>query len=172
MQACVAEFRNGDRYWHWGNYLKFKTDFPTGVNYTVGKSDWKKDWNICQPLNLSAACEVLGGSTWTVRFPLGGVPADGALLRVDFCGSREGSSVGLVLNGTEIGNTGPLPENGAMHRDSHRGMWFGRTFKIPAARLLVGENVLQFRLQGTSWHQGVLYDFIRMEAVTPPGPDS
>ena len=168
----AAEFRNGDRYWHWGNYLKFKTDFPTGVNYTVGKSDWKKDWNICQPLNLSAACEVLGGSTWTVRFPLGGVPADGALLRVDFCGSREGSSVGLVLNGTEIGNTGPLPENGAMHRDSHRGMWFGRTFKIPAARLLVGENVLQFRLQGTSWHQGVLYDFIRMEAVTPPGPDS
>lgn len=168
----AAEFRNGDRYWHWGNYLKFRTDFPDGVNYCVGKSDWKKDWNICQPLDLSAKGEVHGNSTWTVRFPLDVVPEDGTLLRVDFCGSREGSSVGLLLNGSEIGNTGPLPENGAMHRDSHRGMWFERTFRIPAARLLVGENVLQFRLQGTVWHQGVLYDFIRMEAVKLPGPAS
>ena len=147
-------------------------DFPDGVNYCVGKSDWKKDWNICQPLDLSEKGEVLGCSTWTVRFPLDAVPEGGTLLRVDFCGSREGSSVGLLLNGSEIGNTGPLPENGAMHRYSHCGMWFVRTFRIPAARLLVGENVLQFRLKGTSWHHGVLYDFIRMEAVTPPGSAS
>lgn len=164
----AAEFRNGDRYWYWGNYLKFKTDFPRGVNYTVGKSDWKKDWHICQPLDLSPACEVLGRSTWTVRFPLDKVPEGGTRLRVAFCGSRAGSSLALLLNGSEIGNTGPLPENGAMHRDSHRGLWFERSFGIPAARLRAGENVLQFRLSGTAWHQGVLYDYIRMEAVAVP----
>lgn len=161
----AAEFRNGDRYWHWGNYLKYKTDFPKGVDYVVGKSDWKKDWHVCQPLDLSAECEVLGSSTWAVRFPLKEVPEGGARLRISFCGSREGSELGLVLNGAEVGTTGPLPENGAMHRDSHRGMWFERSFGIPAERLKAGENVLELRLKGSEWHQGVLYDCLRMEAV-------
>lgn len=167
----AAEFLNGDRYWHWGNYLKFKTDFPQGVNYVVGKSDWRKDWNICQPLDLSANCEVLGDSTWTIRFPLESVPAKGARLRISFCGSREGSSIALLLNGGPLGTTGPLPEDGAMHRDSHRGMWFERSFDIPADRLNESENVLQLRLKGTEWHQGVLYDYLRLEAMgAAPSP--
>ena len=164
----AAEFRNGDRYWHWGNYLKFKSDFPNGVNYVVGRSDWKNDWHVCQPLDLSPDCKVLGSSTWTVRFPLDQVPEGGARLRIAFCGSRAGSSLALLLNGSETGNTGPLPENGTMHRDSHRGVSFERSFHMPAARLRVGENILQFRLDGTQWHQGVLYDYIRLEAMTVP----
>ena len=161
----AAEFRNGDRYWHWGNYLKCKTDFPDGVDYLVGKSDWKTDWNVCHPLDLSADCKVLGSSTWKVRFPLKDVPAGGALLRISFCGSREGAALHVRVNGGDSGNTGPLPENGAMHRDSHRGMWFERSFPIPAGRLRQGENVLELRLEGREWHQGVLYDCLRMEAV-------
>lgn len=164
----AAEYRNGDRYWHWGNYLKFRTDFPNGIDYIVGKSDWKKDWHVCQPLDLSSACKVLGSSEWIVRFPLDEVPAAGTLLRIAFCGSRAGSNLALLLNGSEVGNTGPLPENGTMHRDSHRGMAFERTFGLPAKRLRVGENILKFRLDGSQWHQGLLYDCIRMEAVTDP----
>ena len=161
----AAEFRNGDRYWHWGNYLKFRRDFPDGVDFTVGKSDWKKDWHVCQPLDLSANGDVLGASTWTIRFPLENVPPAGVRLRIAFCGSREGAAVSLLLNGSEIAGTGPLPENGAMHRDSHRGMWFERSFDFPANRLVPGENKLQLRLTGRAWHQGVLYDYIRMEEV-------
>lgn len=170
----AAEFRNGDQYWHWGNYLKFKTDFPNGVDYVVGKSDWRKDWHICQPLDLSADGEVLGDSTWRVRFPLAKVPAGGTRLRVSFCGSRAGSRLDLILNETKIVSLN-LPEDGTMHRDSHRGMWFEHSFDIPASRLRSGENVLQFRLNGSVWHQGVLYDYIRMEAVEAPAvviPDS
>ncbi|NQX02974.1 hypothetical protein HQ447_20130, partial [bacterium] len=162
----AAEFRNGNHYWHWGNYLKFKTDFPNGVNYVVGKSDRKNDWHVCQPLDLSPTCEVLGSSTWAVRFPLESIPANGARLRISFCGSRQGSSLALLLNGSPVGDTGPLPEAGAMHRDSHRGMTFERSFIIPASRLRSGENLLQLRLNGTEWHQGVLYDYLRLEAVT------
>ncbi len=161
----AAEFRNGDRYWHWGNYLKYKKDFPKGVDYVVGKSDWRKDWHVCQPLDLSEDCEVLGSSTWRVRFRLDEVPEEGARLRISFCGSRQGAELFVVMNGGEVGETGPLPENGAMHRDSHRGMWFERSFAVPADRLKKGENVLELRLEGSQWHQGVLYDCLRMEAV-------
>lgn len=163
----AAEFRNGDRYWEWGSYLKFKADFPKGVDYTVGRSDWKKDWHLCQPLDLTADCKVLGPSTWTIRFALENVPADGARLRISFCGSREGAKLDLALNGSPAGTTGPLPEAGTMHRDSHRGMWFERTFDFPASALRSGENRLELRLSGTVWHQGVLYDYLRLEAVAP-----
>ncbi|MEO5715581.1 MAG: polysaccharide lyase family protein [Luteolibacter sp.] len=166
----AAEFRNGDQYWNWGNYLKFKTDFPNGVDYAVGKSDWKKDWHLCQPLDLSADCEVLGPSTWTVRFSLDSIPANGTRLRVSFCGSREGAKLAFLLNGSQIGTTLALPEDGTMHRDSCRGMWFEKALDIPAARLKTGENVLQFRLSGSAWHQGVLYDYLRMEEVAAPAP--
>jgi rhamnogalacturonan endolyase len=160
----AAEFRNGDRYWHWGNYLKFKSDFPNGVDYTVGKSDWQKDWHLCQPLDLSSDGEVLGDSTWRLRFPLEHIPAGGTRLRVAFCGSRQGARLDLRINRTELTRM-IMPENGTMHRDSHRGMWFERAFDISPARLRQGENLLEFRLSGTAWHQGVLYDCIRMEAI-------
>lgn len=160
----AAEFRNGDRYWEWGNYLKFKSDFPKGVNYVVGESDWTKDWHLCQPLDLSPDGTVLGASTWTVRFPLERIPAHGARLRVSICGSRDGAMLRLRMNGSEIGGF-PLPENGTMHRDSHRGAWFELPFDISADKLREGENVLEFRLHGRAWHQGVLYDYIRMEAL-------
>jgi rhamnogalacturonan endolyase len=166
----AAEFRNGDRYWNWGNYLKFKTDFPNGVDFTVGKSDWKKDWHVCQPLDLDKDCEVLGPSTWTVRFPLESVTSNGALLRVSFCGSREGSRLTFLLNGSQIGTPLAMPEDGTMHRDACRGMWFERSVEVPGGRLKTGENILQFRLNGTAWHQGVLYDYIRLEAVDGPPP--
>jgi len=91
-------------------------------------------------------------------------------LRVSFCGSREGSKLAYLLNGSQLGTTLALPEDGTMHRDSHRGMWFEKTVDIPAARLKTGENILQFRLSGNAWHQGVLYDYIRLEAVDAQAP--
>lgn len=163
----AAEFRNGDRYWQWGNHLKYKQDFPQGVDYRVGVSRWERDWHLCQPLDLDPTGRVLGPSMWTVRFDLDRVPDRGALLRIGFCGSRAGARLDFILNGQPLGDTGPLPENGVMHRDSHRGHAFQRTFEVPAEGLVKGANILQLRLSGNAWYQGVLYDFLRLEERTP-----
>ena len=45
----AAEFRHGDHYWQWGLYNLYPQEFPNGVNFVVGKSDWTKDWNYVQP---------------------------------------------------------------------------------------------------------------------------
>lgn len=164
----AAEFRNGDRYWEWGNYLRFKKDFPRGVDYTVGASDWKKDWHLCQPLDLADDGTVLGASVWTVRFPLERVPEAGARLRVALCGSRAGARLSLELNGKSLGKSEALPENGVMHRDSYRGLWMERAYPVSAEMLREGGNTLKFRLDGGVWHHGVLYDCIRMEAAAAP----
>ena len=43
-----AEFKGGDNYRHYGNFLRYPTEFPDDVNYVVGKSDPKQDWNFAQ----------------------------------------------------------------------------------------------------------------------------
>ncbi len=40
-----------------------------------------------------------------------------------------------------------------------------RAYPVSAGWLKAGENVLTLRLEGNVWHQGVLYDCIRMEAA-------
>ena len=42
----AAEFFKGDgrNYWLWGWNLRYALLFPNDLTYTVGKSDWHKDW--------------------------------------------------------------------------------------------------------------------------------
>ncbi|MCP5545489.1 MAG: hypothetical protein H7A49_16460 [Akkermansiaceae bacterium] len=164
----AAEFRNGDRYWKWGNHLAYRTLFPQGVDLTIGKGNPAKDWYICQPLDLDADGKVLGPSTWKVRFDCPEISEDGAVLRIGFCGTRARSSLDFGLNGKQFASTGPLPEAGVMHRDSHRGRWFERRFDVPADLLRASGNVLTLTLHGREWHQGVLYDFLRLEDAGKP----
>ena len=39
-----SEFFKGDQYWFWGWNLRYALLFPNDITYTVGKSDWHKDW--------------------------------------------------------------------------------------------------------------------------------
>ncbi len=40
----AGEFFKGDQAWLWGWNLRYALLFPNDVTYTVGKSDWRKDW--------------------------------------------------------------------------------------------------------------------------------
>ena len=39
-----GEFFKGDEYWRWGWDMRYALLFPNDIIYTVGKSDWHKDW--------------------------------------------------------------------------------------------------------------------------------
>ena len=39
-----GEFFKGDEYWRWGWGMRYALLFPNDIVYTVGKSDWHKDW--------------------------------------------------------------------------------------------------------------------------------
>ncbi len=164
----AREFRNGDRYWLWGHHLRYREEFPGGVDFTIGKSDWRKDWNLCQPLRLDENGRVLGDSVWKIRFHLR-EPGE-HLLRIALCGHRRHDRLRVSLNGHPIGDSGPLHENGVMHRDGHRGLLTELDFPIPAGMTEARENLLELRLSGGSWHQGLLYDYLRLEKVEKVKP--
>jgi rhamnogalacturonan endolyase len=163
----AEEFRHGDQYWQWGLYQLYPQEFPDDVNFVVGKSDWRRDWNYAQPPRPDGK----GGwtrTTWRIRFDLDRVPKGTATLRLAICGAR-GGPVDIALNGKQIGSTGELPESGVMHRDGIRGVQIERNLKFATSLLQAGPNVIELTKQARSWVDGVLYDCLRLE-VDDTGP--
>ena len=161
----AGEFRRGNEAGAWGLYYQFAKDFPQGVNYTVGQSDWTKDWNYA---HCGISTEGRRGATtaiWNVHFDLPAVPAGAMSLRFGIAGNRSTEGVRVEANGQPAGGTGPMPDTAVMHRDSMRGRWFERSVPIAHNLLHAGKNTLSLTVPVDSWPEGVLYDFVRLEVA-------
>jgi rhamnogalacturonan endolyase len=145
------EFYRGDLAWHYGANLLFPSDFPNGVDFTIGTSDPSKDWNYLQP-----------GGAWTLRFNLEDIPADaaGASLVLDVAGS-DSVSVVVNLNGAPL-ETARFPyRDGSISRDQPHGVLQSQRLTIDLDQLMSGENALTL----TS-NLRLMWDYIRLEWVT------
>jgi rhamnogalacturonan endolyase len=182
----AREFRHGDHFWQWGLYYKYPAEFPQDVRYVVGKSDWSRDWNYVQPPRINSGEEGpvmteeeegseaepaermdrrVKSTTWTVEFAMVKPPVSGkATLRLALCGAASGCRLEASVNGQSIGDTGPLPATSTMHRDGIGGYWIEKDLTFDAALLKAGTNVLELHSPARSWNQGVLYDYLRLEA--------
>jgi len=158
----AEEFRHGDHYWQWGLYNLYPAEFPNDVDFIVGQSDWRRDWNYVQPPRPNGK----GGwsnTTWRIRFAMDKVSQGTATLRLAICGAR-GGPVDVTLNGQAIGSTGALPESGVMHRDGIRSDSLTVCdLKFAAALLKAGPNVMELTKHVRTWTDGVLYDYLRLE---------
>jgi rhamnogalacturonan endolyase len=159
----AAEFRHGDHYWQWGLYQKYAAEFPEDVNFVVGQSDWRRDWNYAQPPRLDDRGRVERPSTWRIQFDLARARQGKATLRLGIAGSRTERGILVSVNDSQIGGTGPLPDTGVMHRDGIRGYWVERRVPFDAALLKEGRNVIALTVPARSWVDGVLYDYLRLE---------
>jgi len=184
-KACdrtEREFRHGDDYWHWGTFLLYSQEFPNDLEFVVGKSDWRRDWNYVQPPRLARPIDRdnattadmrlldrdnVRSTTWSIRFEFPDEPKGRAVLRLAFCGSHAGCRVEVFVNGASVGDTGPLPSTSAMQREGVRAYWVERRVPFDAARLRKGENTISLLSHADSWAQGVLYDYLRLELQEP-----
>lgn len=185
----AREFRHGDHYWQWGLYLDYPKEFTNDVDYIIGRSDWRKDWNYVQPprilttnlppvsdeseptVDLAQYIRVssreVEPTTWTIRFGLSQSPQGKATLRLAFCGTSSGCRVEASVNEESIGDTGLLPSTGTMQRNGIRAFWVERPLTFDASLLQTGVNVIQLKSHATSWTQGVIYDVVRLELDEP-----
>lgn len=168
----AEEFRHGDHYWQWGLYQLYPTEFPNDVDFMIGKSDYRTDWNYVQPA-VPDGNGKWKGTTWRIRFPFTGPSSGTATLRLGICGAR-GGSITLSVNGTTVGGTGPLPQNSVMHRDGIRAVLYERNSRFDAKLLRSGDNVIELaRGSVRDWTDGILYDYVRLEvdpSVSPASP--
>ena len=179
----AREFRHGDHYWQWGLYFKYADEFTNDVNFVIGQSNPRTDWNYVQPPRISRKSggpvlseedeevqarrgspgEGVQPSTWSIRFNQPKATVGRATLRLAFCGTHQGCNVEVLVNGKSVGETGTLPSTSAMQRDGIRAFWIEKPVGFDAALLKAGENVIQLKSRANSWSQGVMYDCVRLE---------
>jgi rhamnogalacturonan endolyase len=154
----AEEFLHGDHYWQWGLYLRYTNDFPNDVNFVIGKSDYRKDWNYAQVPRGSRE-----GTTWSIFFALPEAPRGRATLRMGIAGISVRSGIDVSVNSKPVGGTGPMQDTATVRRDGIRGYWSERNVVFDAGLLKPGTNVLQLSIPGGNPFSGVLYDYLRLE---------
>jgi rhamnogalacturonan endolyase len=154
----AEEFRHGDHYWQWGLYHRYTNDFPNDVNFVIGKSNYRTDWNYAQLPRSSSQ-----GSTWSINFALTNAPAGKATLRIGIAGVSLRGGVQVTVNDSAAGNTGPLQDTATIRRDGIRGYWSERNVTFDAALLQRGANVIRLIVPGGGATSGIQYDYLRLE---------
>src|SRR5205085_2857441 len=133
----------------WGLYNEYAKEFPNDVRFVIGKSDYRKDWNYCQPPHPDGT-----GTTWTILFHLPTTLRGRATLRLAFA-ATSARNVLVSVNDQPAGETGPLPDTATIRRDGIRGYWFERDIAFDAALLKPGTNVLKLTIPAGNVMNGV-----------------
>ncbi|HWC61168.1 MAG TPA: polysaccharide lyase family protein [Verrucomicrobiae bacterium] len=167
----ASEFFGGDDYFHWGWYLKYPKLFPNDVHYTIGRSDFRKDWFFEQVPHGENAGNTNGlgrgrDTTWTIAFNLPQAPAGKATLRLAICGIST-RDLSASVNDEPIGHATNLVYNATINRDGISGSWCERDLTFDASLMKAGANNLKLTIPGGGLANGIMYDYIRLELNDP-----
>ncbi|HSU69555.1 MAG TPA: polysaccharide lyase family protein, partial [Tepidisphaeraceae bacterium] len=154
----AREYLHGDNFWHWGLYLEYPKDFPNDVNFVIGKSDPRKDWNYAQ----CPRDDRPNGTPWSIRFDLPQSAKGKAILRLAFA-ATSAKRVSVSVNDHDAGDTGPLIDTATIRRDGICGYWYERDVTFDASLLKQGNNVLKLTIPPGNPMSGVEYDCVRLE---------
>ncbi len=154
----AREFRHGDHYWQWGLYNDYAKEFPGDVNFIIGRSDWRKDWNYCQ----CPRADRPDGTTWTVTFDLPEAPRGKATLRLALA-ATSARSIAVTVNDKPAGAVERLMDTATIRRDGIRGFWTERDVAFDAALMKPGANLLKLTIPPGGVMSGVEYDYLRLE---------
>ena len=181
---------DGDNYWLWGWCVRYGELFPNDITYTIGKSDYHKDWFFEQvphelsdawknptakdPLNqrfgwVKAPGEGLWNqigrgraTTWTIKFNMDKASRGEAALRVALAGADGNGGLAVAVNGQSVGSIRPTATN-ALRYNTNKSVWQEHTLKFDAALLKQGENQMQLTVPAGEVTSGVVYDYLRLE---------
>jgi fibronectin type 3 domain-containing protein len=203
------KFRHGDDYWRgdlgpsptqpspvWSKFLEFPFDFPNGMTYTVGASQWPTGWNFIFPV-VTSSTGTYGTPNANITFNLAANTSltGNASLYIALSSDYEGALI-LAINGktvvsnstitgtptTSIPSTGYIPsysgsgsESDASIREGNHGMFSDERITFPANMLKTGSNTINFTLRqvgGTYFADHAMFDYLRLELTgyVPPAP--
>jgi rhamnogalacturonan endolyase len=166
----------------WAAFMDYSKQYPNGVSFTVGSSDYGTDWNYCQPTVPSGAS--YAGSTSKIFFNLASAPtaSQQARLYIAFAGLESSACIlkvnGVVQTGTVMGSTdgnyaavanstnGFTPPNhntDPIVRIGSNGTWGDAYLNFPATSLKAGLNEIDISNRASGFADGFEYDYLRLE---------
>jgi len=157
----AKEFRHGDDFRQWGLWQQYPVEFPRDVDFIIGQSRERTDWNYAQ-VNVQKDGQWTG-TTWKVEFDLPPGPVSGtATLRLALA-SAQNAKLAIRVNGTVIDRYLTGADN-AMIRAGIHGQYHLRDIPFNAAGLKPGRNVLTLSQEaGGNMQKSVMYDCLRLE---------
>jgi rhamnogalacturonan endolyase len=157
----AKEFRHGDDYRQWGLWQKYPVDFPNDVNFIIGKSDPRKDWNYAQVFVQKNGQWT--PTTWHILFDHPATPQPGlAVLRIALA-STHNVKLSVFLNDKRIGGFNN-PADNAMIRAGIHGQYSEQDIAFDAALIKQGQNTIGLQLGGAgNVQKSLMYDCIRLE---------
>ncbi len=194
------EFRHGEDYWApgtppklgfptpvWGGQMEFPLDFPNGMNYVVGKSQWTKDWNYVLP----ATADGMGNyqsCTGTIIFDLAKAAESGTMASIYIAlAGNDGDKVVVSVNGTNLGvaagvtgtpnavaPAGFAPaysDTSSIHFSDH-GPFSDERIAFSADLLRAGKNTIALTMDSRKMVSFLMVDYLRLElpGYVPPAP--
>ena len=182
---------DGSNYWLWGWGLRYSGLFPNDITYTIGKSDYHKDWFFQEvphsttsgwlnpaakdpynqhfgwvnipPTNADPWPQWGRGraTTWTVKFNRTKASQGTAILRVALAGA-DGTTLAIGVNGQTVGTIRPVATN-ALRYNTNKGVWNQYIQKFDASLMKAGANEMTFTVPAGDVTTGVVWDYVRLE---------
>jgi rhamnogalacturonan endolyase len=183
---------DGADYWLWGWCVRYGDLFPNDITYTIGKSDYRKDWffeqvphatsdawknpNAKDPLHQRFGWMKTGtpgqdlwrtigrgrATTWTINFNMDQTTKGQATLRVALAGADGFGGLAVGVNGNRVGIIRTIATN-ALRYNTDKGVWHEYTQAFDASLLKKGENQMQLTVPAGELTSGVVYDYLRLE---------
>ncbi|GLT93697.1 hypothetical protein SLE2022_114760 [Rubroshorea leprosula] len=160
-----------DKFRQYGLWDRYTDLYPDeDLVYTVGFSDYSKDWFFAQ-LVRKIGENTYQGTTWQIKFKLENVDQSGTYrLRVAIASATLSELQVRVNDPTTnrpLFTTGLIGRDNAIARHGIHGLYMLYSVDIPGARFVEGENTIFFKQPRCNGpFQGIMYDYIRLEG--PP----
>ncbi|KAJ8762529.1 hypothetical protein K2173_007968 [Erythroxylum novogranatense] len=163
-----------DRFRQYGLWDRYLDLYPNAdLVYTVGVSDYSKDWFFAQVIRRKDDGTNVG-TTWQIKFGLEKVDRNSTYkLRVALA-SATLAELQVRVNDPNANRplftTGLIGRDNSIARHGIHGLYWLYNVNVPGSRLNEGENTI-FLTQPrcTSPWQGLMYDYIRLEG--PPSAE-
>ncbi len=191
----AAEFRYGDDHYHWGLWFNYLNDFPEDVDFIIGESNERTDWNYGHmamwiedggwkpKLDANVGEGEWKEPVWKIRFNVDDTIPGHATLSMGLAGVSREANLHLTLNGSPLVSYKNLTDDSSIHRNGIYGFFRERILTFDASLLNIGENILELELEmvklpgkRTNYSFGVMYDYIQLEVekddATGSGPEN
>ncbi|GAV85401.1 Rhamnogal_lyase domain-containing protein [Cephalotus follicularis] len=165
-----------DRFRQYGLWERYTELYPDeDLLYTVGTSDYSKDWFFAQVTRKKDSDNKYTGTTWQIKFELDTADQSSTYkLRIALA-SATLSELQVHVNDPKanppVFSSGLIGKDNSIARHGIHGLYWLYNVDVSGAGLVKGDNAIFLtQTRGTSPFQGIMYDYIRFEG--PPSSTS
>jgi rhamnogalacturonan endolyase len=160
----AAEFKNGDFPRSWEKAHSYFLDFPTGVSFSVGESDYAEDWHYYHPAGYKNETGKIEPMVWNINFDLAAdhlKSSDEGKLTIALAGAQY-SRLHVMLNGTQIAHIVP-PNDFHFQFGQSQGIYSLYEIDFDAKLLEQGSNQIHLEQYGSTKYSHIMYDSLKLE---------